>query len=302
MPVSVAEYFGQRSDIDVPKIEPVVYNPPPNCPFMMDICDKAKNNKKPVCSVRKKKNGKLWISCRHRLCSTRKTVTLSSYQISILQSIANTVYNEQIKLNEILIRREQAMRVTSRSSYKADYIMIRKSETGIDPIKIVLEMQGGGETSNTGILSKHVETWESDPDRTNSLLKQYISKVGTIETNAWRRQQEQFLVKGNIAHQTGGRIVFCMGDQLYDYVIEKVNACELRDLRLHNWTLALICIDEDNSTAPAFGPIPLQINKEKMIFTNYNSFVIQLTNQGDPDPEIFRGQFISLDGRKEIIK
>ena len=42
MPVAVAEYLGQRTDLDTPVIEPVAYNAVSACPFMAASCSKVK--------------------------------------------------------------------------------------------------------------------------------------------------------------------------------------------------------------------------------------------------------------------
>ena len=79
MGVSVAEYFGQRTDVDNPTIVPI--NIPdrvngsiqwndncPKCPFSSgNQCKKLKSGNEPVCAVRKS-DGTLWINCSERLC------------------------------------------------------------------------------------------------------------------------------------------------------------------------------------------------------------------------------------------
>lgn len=301
MPVTVAEYLGQRTDIEQPTIEPVLDKRTASCPFMNSNCYKITEGNKPVCSVRKT-SGELWITCRHRLCSSKKSVPLSAHQVLILHEIANLIYKCETDPADILTKREEPMPVTRRSKYKADYVMIRKHDSDIDPTKVIIEMQGGGETSNTGKLSEHIEHWEGDPSHSNRMLETPVQTVGTLETNAWRRQQEQFIVKGNIVQQTGGKIAFCVGSPLYDYLCEKINKSTLHDLRNHNWTLALICICEDSTYSPRPGPIPLKINENKLLFTSYRTFVDNLTNQGNPAPSIFTGKFLTLSGKDEHIR
>ena len=122
------------------------------------------------------------------------------------------------------------------------------------------------------------------------------SKASTLETNAWRRQQEQFIVKGNIALQTwkGYGMAFCMGTLLYDYLNSKIHFNTLPDLHTHNWTLALIGIKEDTSQPVVPGPIPLVVDESRLLFTNYQTFVHALINQGMPTPEAFTGDFVDL--------
>jgi hypothetical protein len=299
MPIKVAEYLGQRTDIDDPIIQPCLKKGKYSCPFMNSTCDKVKTGYSPICSVRKT-SGELWLTCRHRLCSSRD-VSLTDHQITVLSAAANLIYKEQTALEEILIKREEHMQVTSRSKYLADYVMIRKVNNQIDPVKVIIEMQGGGETSNTGLLSQHIKRWEANTAYSNKILSEPIQKVGTLETNAWRRQQEQFIVKGNIVSQTGGKIVFCVGSPLFDYLMEKINVSTLKNLRDHNWTLAIFCFDEDSKRPVQPGPVPLKINQEKILFTNYRTFVDNLTNQGNPAPKIFLGNFLGLDGKNNFI-
>jgi len=295
--VTIAEYFGQRTDVESPIIQPVTaVSKDKTCPFMNKDCAKVSKRLKPVCSVRKH-DGDIWIVCRDRLCSTNKKIHLTDYQKNILISVAREVFSPDIKKEHIIIKRETKIPVVGRSNYHADYIMsVRNFTSDIQgPKKVVLEMQGGGETSNTGLITKHINTWERKKVKTNAFLSEEVD-AGTIETNAWRRQQEQFIIKGNIASQTGGAIVFSVGSLLYDYLWQRVSTARLNDLRQHNWSMCLICFEEDKTTKPTFGPIPLKINTEKMIFTNYITFVQTLINQGGPYPAMFTGTFETLDG------
>lgn len=70
MAVSIAEYLGQRTDVEH-QIVPVSKGTLAQCPFMDRTCDKVSKNNHPVCSVRKP-DGTIWIVCEHRLCSTRQ--------------------------------------------------------------------------------------------------------------------------------------------------------------------------------------------------------------------------------------
>lgn len=306
MPLSIAEYLGQRTDINHPVIKPC--KGAMDCPFMDRPCDKLKKNLAPVCSVRKS-DGTVWITCEHRLCSTRTKkddpdtgkkidIGLAPHQINILRSVAETIYPNEFTDRNIVIRRETTIELPeSGNRYHADYIM-RNTFPGSKVDEILLEMQGGGETSNTGKITSAVKKWANNPKRNNELLRIEV-KAGTIETNAWRRQQEQFLVKGNVVNQTGGKIVFAVGSLLYDYLHRKFRNANLRDLKAHNWTLCILAFKEDQSNAPQPGPIPLSIDEDKLLFTNFSTFVRYLTDQGGPCPEIFEGDFLSLAG--EVI-
>lgn len=313
MAVSVAEYLGQRTDVDSVNIVPVPLGTSINCPFMDGTCSKLGKNLQPVCSVRKK-DGTMWIVCEHRLCATPKTKkviinnkekrvpsSLTQYQVDTLWEIANTVYRGNFSKDEIVVNREAPIPIEeTNSSYKADYIMRNLSPTAkID--EILLEMQGGGETSSTKSISDHVANWGNSYNPTNEYLRQELKKPNSIETNAWRRQQEQFLVKGNIVNQTGGKIVFAIGELIYDYLYPRVSRANLRDLKEHNWTLCLLGIKEDKSSPPVVGAIPLMVDEDKTLFTNYSTFVRTLTDQGGPEPTIFKGSFLSLNGQDITI-
>ncbi len=290
MALSIAEYLGQRVD-GTNEIQPAVGNE--NCPFMAAPCSKIKELNKPICSVRKN-NGDIWIVCKHRLCATLKNVPLVFHQRRVLISIAKRIWGNNVEPHDIFVKREVRIPVVGTSNYNADYIMINRSERLYDcPKKIVLEMQGGGETSNTGRITNLVNLWENNPFRTNADLASPLSGVGTIETNAWRRQQEQFIIKGNIAMQTGGAIVFCVGKTLYDYLYQRVQSANLRNLENNNWTLCLIGFtpDEDNQDQQSLN---FHIDNSRILFTNYISFVQTLINQGDPYPEMFLGEFDNL--------
>lgn len=318
MAVSVAEYLGQRTDFDDHQISPVPPRSDALCPFMARTCDKVVKGNHPVCSVRKADNS-LWIVCEHRLCSTRQKekakvpskqdpnklidghveIPLVSHQVDILYKVAKTVYGSTIKKENIGIKREVTIPLPEAGvSYHADYVM--RSFNIVSKIdEILLEMQGGGETSSTGAITRHVAVWEKQ-NTTNKFLRTIVA-ANPIETNAWRRQQEQFLVKGNVVNQTGGKIVFAVGQLLFDYLQKRFRNANLRDLEQHNWTLCLLAFVEDSSEKPQLGAIPLTVDNSRLLFTNYSTFVRFLTDQGGPCPEIFEGEFLLLDGNKTDV-
>lgn len=294
MGVSVAEYLGQRTDVNK-SIKPTLRKAP--CPFASkNYCMKSGRGKNPICSVRKD-DGTYWIVCENRLCATKKDLKLCPHQQSILLDIAKHVFDPAVTADRIFIKREESLRVSPATNYKADYVMTL--DKGLSPYpgpdRIILEMQGGGETSSTEKLTKIVKSWKKNKRRTNQDLRA-PSGANTLETNAWRRQQEQFIVKGNIAIQTwkGYGMVFCVGTLLFDYLSQKIDFESLPDLRHHNWTLAIIGIKEDTSAPPVPGPVPLIVDETRLLYTNYQTFVHALINQGLPSPDAFKGDFISL--------
>ncbi|HAP2495341.1 TPA: hypothetical protein ISC84_003869 [Escherichia coli] len=138
MAVSIAEYLGQRTDVDQ-QIVPVAKGTQIQCPFMDRTCDKAskvKNPTPPVCSVRKP-DGTVWIVCEHRLCSTRQKKTvivngrkkqieniLVEHQRDILRKVAKLIYQDpELQDSEIGVRREVNIPLPdSDNSYHADYV------------------------------------------------------------------------------------------------------------------------------------------------------------------------------------
>lgn len=312
--VTVAEYLG----VDVQgavSIEPVTYsgNITPSCPFRNGQCDKVAQGLKPICSVRDG-GGELWISCRHRLCATSpKDEPLTQYQVDVLLQISRTLFGAHLVASDIAVRREVPVRTEGRSPSYADYVMIPKtSVTSGDFVRqnlgpVVLEMQGGGETSNTGSLTSQVDAWEkaASPRSTMSILKTTVSNVNTIEANAWRRQQEQFLYKGNVAVNSHGRLAFVVGTKLYDYLTKNIGIDTVLDLRNGNWTLAIIGVSEDRSTTPSSwgtgSSVRLQVDQSRLLFTSYARFVQAIVNQGAVDDSLFKGEFVLLDGTRIAI-
>jgi len=310
MGVSVAEYLGQRTDIDNPVISPVFVSTDkaerdaqkrqgaiPNCPFVCgNICKKIGSGYEPVCSVRKS-DGTLWLNCSERMCATKKDLPLSSYQRGILLQAGRYIYNPYVTPEQICIKREIRLSVIESTNYNADFIIALQggNRDFSGPDRLVLEMQGGGETSNTGALTEHVRNWKMMPEPSNIFLRRETA-ASTLETNAWRRQQEQFIVKGNIAMKTqrGCGIAFCVGTLLYDYLMNKLASANLPNLREYNWTLAIIGFKEDSCAPIQAGAIPLIVDESRLLYTNYQTFVQALINQGEPTPDAFRGLFINL--------
>ena len=316
MATIVAEYLGRRTDVGE-QISPVVLKTNVECPFKnRGYCTKVQKGYEPVCSVRRvstKRNRlpienekELWIVCPDRLCSTKKDLLLCDHQKKMLADIASYVFVGHNGPKEVCVKREVDLNVfgsTAKESYHADYIMAA-ADTHIrtpGPNKLVLEMQGGGETSGTEELTKVVKEWRKNPDELGLLTKS--SSANPLPANAWRRQQEQFLVKGDVAMKTwrGLGIAFCVGTILFDYIMRKVNVGTIPNLRGHCWTLCLMGIKEDKSEDPVPGPIPLKVDESRILYTNYQSFVQALINRGEPTTDAFIGEFLNLDNEDVLI-
>ena len=302
MGVTVAEYLGMRTDVNQPIITPV--SGQVTCPFSAgNTCKKVKSGNHPVCSVRRP-DGRLWIVCSDRLCATKKDIPLCQHQSEVLLDIGKHIFSPDVTKEQVCVKREARLDVVEGTKYNADYIIsLAEGRTPYSgPDRLVLEMQGGGETTNTGKLTDVVNRWVANPNRTNDLLRE-TSEASTLETNAWRRQQEQFIVKGNIAMKTwkGYGIAFCVGSILFDYLMDKLASANLPDLKEYNWTLALLGISEDLDRPIVPGPIPLKVDERRMLFTNYQTFVQALINQGEPSLQAFRGEFVNLQNNTVII-
>lgn len=302
MGVSVAEYFGQRTDVAFPVIQPIEGEHP--CPFSCgNTCKKLKSGNAPVCSVRKP-DGTLWIVCSERLCATKKDIPLCEHQCTILHDIGRHIFNPNVTRRDICVKREERLNVVEGTKYNADYIisLVSGRTDYAGPDRLILEMQGGGETTNTGKITELIKRWMDNPERSNALLRS-PTEASTLETNAWRRQQEQFIVKGNIAMKTwkGYGIAFCVGSILFDYLMDKLASANLPDLREYNWTLAMIGICEDSDAPVEPGSIPIKVDEKRMLFTNYQTFVQALINQGEPSLDAFKGRFINLENNEIII-
>lgn len=306
MSVMVAEYLGVRTDIDVAIVPvPVSSRPKIPCPFRDSHCDKAARGNKPVCSVRDAETQELWIVCSHRLCATSpKNAPLNEHQKGILHQVAQTIFTSDIGRHEVLVKRETPIPITDESDYSADYVMWRNNPNltslAAPDRPVILEMQGGGETTATGELTRHIDQWEKLPAPSTDILAQVVKKTAPLVTNAWRRQQEQFLVKGNVAMMTGGRMVFCIGSMIERYLMPRLReTIQFRDLRGSNWTLALLTFVEDTEALgrPACAPysIALKIDMQRSLFTNYGSFVQAITNQGSPCNSLFAEPYITLE-------
>ncbi len=310
MPVSIAEYLGVRTDTAT-SIEPVDPKSKPTrpCPFKDGSCDKLKKGLPPVCSVRRGRD--MWIVCSQRLCASRKkNLSLNEHQAGVLREIAKTVYGRGVTDDEILVKGEESLFLRRgtveerRHAYLADFILARNAPQSPTSFRAVVEMQGGGETGSTGCITRQILSWSRSKKRSNSILA-LPTDATLIPSNAWRRQQEQFLVKGSVAAMSGARIVFVVGALLYDYLYKRVSDKSLTDLKQNTWSLALLGVHElpPNTPRPSCAPnsVAIGLDPNRQLFTNYNSFVQVLTNQGVPTPEAFDGEFINLRNQKRTL-
>jgi len=99
----------------------------------------------------------------------------------------------------------------------------------------------------------------------------------------------------------GYGIAFCVGTLLFDYLRDKLVSANLPDLKEYNWTLAILGIKEDADVPVTPGPIPITIDETRVLYTNYQTFVQALINQGEPSLNAFKGEFINLNNNSVSI-
>lgn len=306
----VAEYLGvdprKRTPIPIDSAsKPVV-----PCPFRDGKCTKAQKGLAPICSVRNPKSDSLWIVCEHRLCaSTPKESPLTDYQRAILGYLSDVIEPGWETSARVAVQREGKVRRKSGESNSddssADYLLVYLDSDGAQQhprIKpVILEMQGGGETSNTRAMTNHVQEWEHMEAPTSEHLMK-STPISSIETNAWRRQQEQFLIKGSVATRSNGKLVFVVGSRLYDKLMGNLTTPPTNIPVDGGWTLAVLGIVEDENGIGLETSVKLAVDPARTLFTDYGSFARALTDQGQFDPELFHGEYITLDGQHITLR
>lgn len=290
MPTSVGEYLGQRADLDAPVIIPTSLTPAvaPTCPFMGLKCTKIarSNPQQPVCSVRTTDDSP-WIVCTDRLIPAR-TNTLTPYHIAILGSVAETLFPGTYA-GDIGYRRQITVQVGPGKQVVLDYALDASTYTG-GKNRVILEVQGGGETSSTGSMTRHVAAWSLLRPPSNAILRQPVPKVGIIPNNAWKRQLEQITRKFPVAQRFGGVFALVMGDMLLHYIRDLFPAsCPY----FPEWEVALLSVAETPTTAP--GPIRIDHVKDALFLT-FADFIAAVQDFPLPEtmPDPFAGAYTTL--------
>lgn len=317
MPLSVAEYLGQRTDVLSPDIIPTTIGEgtTPTCPFSGVSCSKlaSKNPKPPICTVRvtdKNDASKPFIVCSDRLIPA-KARALSPAHIAALASVTGVLF-PSISTSDIGYRRQVGLSL-SKHRLVLDYVLQVNPQVyfGLGPSKVILEVQGGGETNSTGVITRHVERWAKSSYPTNQILAQqlsveYIRQVepqpkitlpNIIPNNAWKRQLDQIIKKATLTRHFEGAFALVMGDVLYDYV---KNSISIGKEYFAEWEIAFIGISE-RPTKEA-GALPFD-QVAKVAFMTYAEFMIALQDvkllPSTPNP--FLGEFTTLRNRKFIV-
>ena len=311
MVVRIAEYLGQRTDREKP-ISPVhdkSYSDKadlPICPFHSGKCKKTamkKYDKAPVCSLRKNDN-RFYIVCEHRLISTKKN-ELNTYRKYMILQAAKVLFSPQIRMEQIGYKMERRILVADNSTkdveqrdvyHSADFILssLDQNLDVMGPEAFIVEVQGGGETSNTGEISRHADQWAQEI-QDNQFLRQKISKAGTIQTNAWRRMQEQILGKGATATKTGYGFAALIGEVIFDYIVQIMPG--IIDYQLDpvedDWNLAFI-VFEESQLSNQENMIPDSIDltiSDKSLYTTFDNFIESIKSRGTIYNKPFQNDF-----------
>jgi hypothetical protein len=207
----------------------------------------------------RERQGKPWIVCTHRLIPS-KTNAVTPYHLAALRSVAETLFPNYYT-GDVGYRTQVSLGIGERKRVVLDYILKAKDyELGQNTV--ILEVQGGGETSSTGVMTRHIANWAQTRPPTNEFLRGPLPKVGIIPNNAWKRQLEQIGRKYAVAQTVGASLSLVMGEVLYGYV---------RSLFPGNypyfpkWEIALVSLAERQSQEP--GPIPIDIVEESLFMT-----------------------------------
>lgn len=297
--VSVAEYLGHAVPTSKEPIDPMHAA---MCPFADIECMKIAMGKKPICSTRKP-DKKIWITCEERLCSTSSD-TLTEYQRDILCRIASEVFDMGHDPDNVIYKKEINLELPHKKRMRADYILGTRSKEhgrGHGPRRVILEMQGGGSTSNTGIMTQHVDNWEKDINRTNEGLGKMLPKVRSGENDSWKRQQDQLITKSHIASASGYGFVICVGETLFDYIYDRLdqlrNTENMRDGE-GRWNFVLLPMVEVNDG----DRIRFDVDSKSAIYTKFHTFTQMLISQGNALPDKFIGVFHTLNGKEITVK
>lgn len=291
MAVSVAEYLGQRTDVDQPSILPTTIGarPAPTCPFVGAPCSKLNrsNAQQPVCTVRTS-DGRPWVVCTDRLIPSRSK-SITPYHTAILGGVAERLFPGADPI-DIGFKAQQSITMDDGKRVVLDYALRTRDEQFEGRSRAILEIQGGGETSSTGYISKHVKNWAEGKPRTNEILRQSIGKAGIIPNNAWKRQLEQMFRKVPIALRFNAGFALVMGEVLFDYISGTLGA---RNEYHPDWEIALISIAETPSEQS--GAIRLD-NVVNSTFLTFEQFIQAISNFPLPEDmgNPFEGDFRTL--------
>jgi hypothetical protein len=306
MVLSIAEYLGYRTDALSPDIIPSSLEGTivPTCPFSGSPCIKLNSSdpSHPICSVRQGPD--IFIVCSNRLIPAQAK-TITSSHIQAINSISKVLF-PGVNSRNIGFRRQ-----IGTAGLYLDYLLTVNPSIGglTSPNRVILEVQGGGETSSTGTITRYVNDWASLNNPTNVFLSQTldtkflkshlnlgkstrVNLPGIIPNNAWKRQLDQIIKKTIISKFFSGGFALVMGDLLFKYVKKSI---PIQNSYFDGWEVALIGISEDTSNPPTSGPIPIT-HVLDITFMTQLEFIEALHSYTPPvgtaDP--FLGEYVTL--------
>ncbi|WP_287130239.1 hypothetical protein [Candidatus Cyanaurora vandensis] len=249
------------------------------------------------------------------MCSNRlipaQAATLTPAHITALDSVTQNLF-PGVNAGDVGFQRQIGVNLNP-GRLILDYVLqvAPRVSNPCVPSRVILEIQGGGETSNTGTITRYVNDWTHQSTPNNSFLSQQLStqylrrhlgiqKVnvpGIIPNNVWKRQLEQILKKALLSLQFSGAFALVTGDVLHAYIRRSIPA---GGPYFPGWEVALIGMSEVLSTSS--GAIPIT-HVSSTLFMTFADFVAALQNltlpPGLPDP--FRGNYTTLSNRNFYV-
>ena len=187
---------------------------------------------------------------------------------------------------------EYRYEVTTRLRQRADF-MLRDKRNGD---ACILEVQGGGETSSTRILTDHVTQWENGENLRLDTFPFRVTKngkkvtPGLIPANAWRRLQEQLIVKGGICVSSEKKFVAAMGKTIYLHFLGKLPLIEsLKRQKSGSWNCPFTPYEIRKGEA-----IDFYLDADNVLYLDLNEWINRLIEYGVKDDELFTTGMIHL--------
>jgi len=117
---------------------------------------------------------------------------------------------------------QQSIKIGQNEEGKVDRVRTDFSLRVTDPAygftsRAILEVQAGGETSSTNIITQNVKRWREQRHPLNAQLATPLQGPGLIPNNAWKRTLEQIIRKAPLAMKFGGGLAIALGTVNYDY-------------------------------------------------------------------------------------
>jgi hypothetical protein len=248
--VEIAEYAGRR--VDSPRGLQMLDRAGATlgCPFSGGACSKLSrsNGQHPVCSLRV--NGDLYPVCTDRIIPA-KSERQSQDHLVVLGQLAEALF-PGVDPKSIAFKRQVSLSPKNRDS--AGEGKTRATKLFLDYLLTVnppvvqagrtmafVEIQGGGETSNTGTITKFLDSLVGNPDAAR-LIQSLPAGANPIPNNAYKRQLPQLIEKAVLAKSFNGGAALVMGTYLYDYVLQRV---PLRGQWYPDWEVSLVEVTED---------------------------------------------------------